>query len=148
MKIALAADHAGYAFKQRLRAELERLGQQVEDFGTNSPEAADYPDFAIPAARAVAEQRAERAILVCSNGIGMAMTANRIPRVRAALVYNARTAAMTRQHHDSNVLCLGADEFPAEDLLAWVRIWLATDFEAGRHERRVKKFEALEQKPK
>jgi RpiB/LacA/LacB family sugar-phosphate isomerase len=74
------------------------------------------------------------------------MTANRIPGVRAALVYSARTAAMTRQHHDSNVLCLGAGEFPADELLEWVRIWLSTPFEGGRHARRVGKFEALEKK--
>jgi ribose 5-phosphate isomerase B len=91
----------------------------------------------------VVQGETERAILQCTNGIGMAMTANRIPGARAALVYNERTASMTRQHHDSNVLCLGAGEFEAADLLKWVQIWLDTPFEAGRHARRVKKFEAL-----
>ena len=81
---------------------------------------------------------------MCTNGIGMCMLANRIAGVKAALVYNERTAAMTRQHHGSNVLCLGAGEFPAEDLLKWVRIWLETDFEGGRHARRIGKVRALD----
>ncbi|MBM4334499.1 MAG: RpiB/LacA/LacB family sugar-phosphate isomerase [Deltaproteobacteria bacterium] len=145
MRIALAADHAGFEFKARLARELGRLGHDVTDFGTGSTESCDYPDHAIPAARAVAEGKADRAILICTNGIGMAMTANRIPGVRAALIYNARTAVMTRKHHDSNALCLGAGEFPAEELLAWVRLWLDTEFEGGRHARRVGKFEALDE---
>jgi len=144
MRIALAADHAGFEFKARLARELALLGHDATDFGTASPESCDYPDYAIPAARAVAEGKADRAILACTNGIGMAMTANRIPGARAALVYNARSAAMTRQHHDSNVLCLGAGEFPHDELLAWVKIWLDTAFEGGRHARRVGKFEALD----
>jgi ribose 5-phosphate isomerase B len=146
MKIALAADHAGFAFKEKLLAELRRLGHEPIDFGTKSTESCDYPDFAIPAAQSVSDGRADRGILVCTNGIGMCMVANRIPRVRGALVYSARTAAMTRQHHDSNVLCLGAGEFPAETLLEWVRIWLDTPFEGGRHERRIGKIKALEPK--
>jgi ribose 5-phosphate isomerase B len=146
MRIALAADHAGFDYKQRLARELAQLGHEVADFGTDSKESTDYPDYAIPAARAVAAGQADRAILVCTNGIGMAMTANRIPGVRAALVYNERSAAMTRQHHDSNALCLGAGEFPADELSKWVRLWLDTPFEGGRHARRVGKFEALEKK--
>ena len=144
MRIALAADHAGFEFKARLARELALLGHDATDFGTASPESCDYPDYAIPAARAVAEGKADRAILACTNGIGMSMTANRIPGARAALVYNARSAAMTRQHHDSNVLCLGAGEFSHDELLAWVKIWLDTAFEGGRHARRVGKFEALD----
>ena len=144
MRIALASDHAGYLFKGRLAAELERLGHQVEDLGTDSQESCDYPDFGIPAARSVADGSCERAILVCTNGIGMSMLANRIPGIRGALVYNQRTAAMTRQHHDSNVLCLGAGEFAEEELLQMVRIWLDTEFEGGRHVRRVRKIQDLE----
>ena len=144
MRIAVASDHAGFEFKQRLVRELEALDHAVADFGTDSKESCDYPDFAIPAARAVAEGKADRAILVCTNGIGMGMTANRVPGVRAALIYSARTAAMTRAHHDSNVLCLGAGEFPADELVAWTRIWLDAPFEGGRHARRVGKFEALQ----
>lgn len=143
MKIAVASDHAGYRFKERLAEELRRDGHEVEDFGTDSEKSCDYPDFAAPAARSVPESRNERAILCCTNGIGMAMLANRIPGVRAALVYSERTAQMTRQHHDSNVLCLGAGEFSDEELLKWVRTWLAADFEGGRHQRRIQKVESV-----
>ena len=144
MKIAVAADHAGFTFKERLCEELRNLGHEVCDFGTDSDESCDYPDHAIPAARSVAGGEAERAILVCSNVIGMTMTANRIPGVRAALVYNERTAATTRGHHDSNALCLGAEEFPTEELLKMVRVWLETPFDGDRHVRRVSKFESLD----
>ena len=140
MRIVLAADHAGFRFKRELAQELQRLGHEVIDCGTDSDESCDYPDFAIPAVRSVADGRTERAILTCTNGIGMAMVANRVPGIRGALVYNERTAAMTRAHHDSNVLCLGAGEFPSADLLKWVRIWLDTSFDGGRHARRISKF--------
>ena len=143
MRIAVASDHAGYEFKCELRRELERLGHEVEDFGTDSSESCDYPDFGIPAAQSAANGETDRAILACTNGIGMSMLANRIPGARAALVYSERTAAMTRNHHDSNVLCIGAGEFPCEDLLKWVRIWLEEEFEGGRHARRIGKFESL-----
>ncbi len=144
MRIALAADHAGFEFKSRLIEELRRLGHDVADEGTDSPESCDYPDYAIPAARSVSEGKSDLAILVCSNGIGMGMVANRIPGVRAAVVYSERTAEVTRGHHDSNVLCLGAQQFPVEDLLKFVRVWLDTAFEGGRHARRMKKVRSLE----
>ena len=144
MKIALAADHVGYPFKQRLCEELKRLGHEVVDLGTDSTESCDYPDYGIPAARSVADGEADRAILICTNGIGMSMLANRIPGVRAALVYSETSAAATRAHHDSNVLCLGGGEFPAEDLLKFTTTWLETGFEGGRHERRIGKVEALD----
>ncbi len=144
MRIAVAADHAGFEFKTRLIEELRTLGHEVADEGTDSPESCDYPDYAIPAARSVSEGKSDRAILVCSNGIGMGMVANRIPGVRAAVVYSERTAEMTRGHHDSNVLCLGGQQFPEEDLLKFVRVWLDTDFEGGRHARRMKKVRSLE----
>ncbi len=146
MKIAVAADHAGYDFKRELVRELEGLGHEVEDFGTDSTESCDYPDFGIPAALSTAEGETDRAILTCTNGIGMSMLANRIPGVRAALVYSERSAAMTRNHHDSNVLCLGAGEFPGADLLKWVRIWLDQPFQGNRHARRIAKIEALDRK--
>jgi ribose 5-phosphate isomerase B len=145
--IALGADHAGFRFKQRLLEQLQAEGHQVLDFGPASEESCDYPDAAIPAALSVSRGEADRAILVCTNGIGMAMAANRVPGVRAALVYSARTAERTRQHHDSNALCLGAGEFDEKDLLEFVRIWLTTAFEGGRHARRIGKFAALECAP-
>ncbi len=144
MRIAVAADHAGFEFKQRLIEELRRLGHEACDFGTKSTESCDYPDYALPAVRSVAEGQNDCAILACSNGIGMSMVANRVPGVRGALVYSERTAAMTRGHHDSNVLCLGAQQFPVEDLIKFVHVWLETEFEGGRHARRIKKVEALD----
>ena len=146
MRIAIAADHAGYAFKERLERELIAAGHEVRDFGTDGAESCDYPDYGVPAARSVAEGACERAVLMCHNGIGMCMAANRIAGVKAALVYSKSTAAMTRRHHGSNVLCLGAGEFPAEDLLEWVRIWLSEPFDGGRHERRVSKILALDRR--
>jgi ribose 5-phosphate isomerase B len=144
MKIGLAADHAGVVFKQRLAEELRSLGHTVVDHGTDSDASCDYPDYGIPAARSVAQGEADRAILICNNGIGMSMLANRIPGIRAALVYTVRTSARTREHHDSNVLCLGAGEFDEKDLLSFVRIWLTTPFEGGRHARRIAKIAALD----
>ena len=144
MKIALAADHAGFEFKDRLVRELEKQGHEVEDFGTDSSESVDYPDFATPAVRSVSSGRNDRAILACTNGIGMAMLANKVSGIRAALVYNERTSEMTRRHHDSNVLCLGAGEFPPETLLGFVKSWLETDFDGGRHARRVGKISGLD----
>jgi len=141
MRIAIAADHGGFEFKQRLTSHLESRGHEVIDFGPEAFDPADdYPDFGIPAARAVAEGRADRAVLTCNNGIGMAMLANKIPGVRAATVYNDQSAAHTRQHHDSNVLTLGGQEFPEETLFRFTDIWLETAFEGGRHERRMKKI--------
>ncbi len=144
MKIALAADHAGFSFKQRLSEELGRLGHEVVDLGTDSDESCDYPDYGVPAARMAARGEADRAILVCTNGIGMAMLANRVAGARAALVYSETSAAATRAHHDSNVLCLGGGEFAAEDLLKFVSTWLDTAFEGGRHSRRIGKVTALD----
>ncbi len=144
MRIAVAADHAGFRFKQQLADELRKLGHEVVDYGTKSEESVDYPDSGIPAARAVAEGQADRAILTCSNGIGMSMLANRIPGIRGALVYSERSAAMTRRHHDSNVLCLGAGEHEDAKLMEMVRIWLSEEFEGGRHARRIGKVEDLD----
>lgn len=143
MKIAVAADHAGFQFKQILINFLQEKGYTVEDFGCHGSESCDYPDYGLPAARSVACGQNDRGILICSNGIGMCMVANRIPGIVAALVYNLRTAETTRKHHDSNVLCLGAKEFEADELLAMADVWLHTDFEGGRHERRINKVKKI-----
>ena len=143
MQIAVASDHGGFAFKQTLGKFLKELGHDVEDFGCGSEESCDYPDFGIPAAESVAVGKNERAILVCTNGIGMCMLANKIKGIRAALAYSEKTAEKTRQHHNSNVLCLGAQEFPFDELKSFVRIWLETDFDGGRHERRINKIDEL-----
>jgi ribose 5-phosphate isomerase B len=140
MKIAVACDHGAFEFKASLIGFLERMGHNVIDHGTHSLESCDYPDFGLPAVKSVAEKTCDRAILACTNGIGMSMMANKVDGIRAAMVYNTRTAKMTRQHHDSNCLCLGASEFSVESLLGFAELWLTTEFEGGRHERRIGKF--------
>ena len=146
MKIGIAADHGGFEIKALLKSELEKLGHQVVDFGPCQLDPADdYPDYGIPAARAVAAAEVDRSILICNNGIGMGILGNKVHGVRAAVVYNEQCARHTREHHDSNVLCLGGQEFPAERLLQFTRIWLATPFTGGRHARRMDKISALDQ---
>lgn len=140
MKIAIACDHGAFTFKSALESFLERMGHEVSFFGTHSLDSCDYPDYAIPALKSLTDGEVDRVILACTNGIGMSMVANKTPGVRAAMVYNKRTAEMTRMHHDSNCLCLGAAEFTEQALLEFVEIWLNTAFEGGRHQRRIDKF--------
>jgi len=144
VKIAIASDHAGYEFKEKLNQFLIELGHKVQDFGCYSPESCDYPDYAIPAATTVSEGTNNRAILICSNGLGMCMIANKIPGILGALAYNIQTAETTRRHHNPNVLCLGAKENPHDKLLQMVNVWLTTDFDGGRHERRINKVKNLD----
>jgi ribose 5-phosphate isomerase B len=135
--IVLASDHRGLALKQALRRRLEAAGHEVRDVGTHSSEPVNYPEFAAPAARAVSSGEASRGIVICGSGLGVSYTANRFPRVRAALVHDVETAALARQHNDANVLALSGDRTDPE--LAWqiVQTWLATPFEGGRHTLRV-----------
>ena len=145
MKIAIGADHAGFALKQSLLAKLEAGGYEVIDHGTVSAESVDYPDFAQRVANDVATGRAERGVLVCSTGVGMSITANKVHGIRAALVTNEDQARLTRHHNDANVIALGSrytDEATAEQL---VKIFLETGFDGGRHERRVEKIAGIEQ---
>ena len=144
MKITIACDHAAFEFKGKLIKKLESEGHEVEDCGCSGLESCDYPDFGIPACDAVSEGKADRAILVCNNGIGMSILANKIRGVVAALVYSEVTAEMTRQHHNSNVLCLGAQQFSEDDLMKFVDKWMNTEFEGGRHDRRIGKARDLE----
>jgi len=145
MRIAIGADHAGFALKEKLRQRLAAEGHEVVDFGTVSAESCDYPDFAQPVARDVARGRADRGILVCSTGIGMAMAANKIHGVRAAPVQSEDEARLTREHNDANVLTLGARHLDEERAAALVHIFLDTEFSGGRHARRVAKIGQLEQ---
>jgi ribose 5-phosphate isomerase B len=144
MKIAIAADHAGFALKEQLRRRLAQEGHEVVDFGATSAESCDYPDFAQPAARDVAQGRSDRGILVCSTGIGMAMAANKIAGVRAAPAQSEDEVHMTREHNDANVLTLGAKYLDEERALDLVHIFLETEFAGGRHARRVAKIAQLE----
>ena len=144
MKIGVAADHGGYALKAELVQELKAQGYVVQDFGPDHFDPADdYPDFGIPAARAVAAGVMDRAILICNNGIGMGILANKVEGVRAAVVYNEQSARDTREHHDSNVIALGGQEFSADRLKGFIDIWLKAEFAGGRHERRMRKIISL-----
>src|SRR5215204_6460743 len=139
MRIALASDHAGYAEKERLKALLADLGVDFEDLGTGSEESVDYPDYA----RKVADQ-VEQGVLVCGSGTGMAITANKVPGVRAAVAWSEETARLARQHNDANVLAIGARTTPPGDIPKIVRAWFATRFEGGRHAARVEKISEVE----
>jgi ribose 5-phosphate isomerase B len=144
MKIAIAADHAGFALKEKLRERLAGAGHQVVDFGADSAESCDYPDFAQPVAREVAQGRSDRGILVCSTGIGMAMAANKVAGVRAAPAQSADEVRLTREHNDVNVLTLGAKYLDEPHAAELIEIFLETDFAGGRHARRLAKIAQLE----
>jgi RpiB/LacA/LacB family sugar-phosphate isomerase len=146
MKVAIGSDHAGYALKERVKRELEKLGHTVEDLGTSSgTESVDYPDYVIPVAERVAAGEADRGVVMCGSGIGAGIAANKVSGVRAAVVTSDETARLTRTDNDSNVLALGGRTNPNfEDAVRWLRIWLETPFAGGRHERRVKKIEDYE----
>lgn len=138
--IAIAADHAGVALKAAIAKELEGLGYRVVDLGTNGPESVDYPDYANAVSDMIAAQRAQWGVLVCGSGIGMGMAANRNPAVRAAVVHDALSARLSRQHNDANVLALGARLVADEVAKDCARVFFSTAFEGGRHERRVAKL--------
>lgn len=144
MRIALGADHAGFALKESLKTELRAAGHQVDDVGTDSLESVDYPDYARQVAERVAGRAADRGILVCKTGVGMAITANKVSGVRAANVADESTARLSRQHNDANVLALGAAALDPGRALVIVKAWLEAEFEGGRHERRVAKIRQLE----
>ncbi|MEP6810011.1 MAG: ribose 5-phosphate isomerase B [Chthoniobacterales bacterium] len=137
MKIALGTDHAGFKLKEAVKALLVSLGHEPVDFGTFSEEPVDYPKFVRPAAEAVARGECERGIVFGGSGNGEAMSANKVRGVRCALCWNEEVAKLSRQHNDANVLSLGERVIPQETALAVVRVWLTTDFEGGRHARRI-----------
>jgi ribose 5-phosphate isomerase B len=144
MKIALGADHAGFPLKEHLAAFVRDLGHEVRDLGTSSGDSVDYADFAVSVGRSVAAGESDRGILVCGTGVGVAMAANKLPRIRAANCNDLFTAKLARAHNDANVLTLGGrvvGEGLAEDI---VRTFLDTEWEDGRHRRRVEKIHALE----
>ena len=135
--IALAADHGGYELKNILKEFAEKLGWKILDLGVNGPESVDYPDRADRLAKALAEGRAERGILVCGTGIGISIAANRFSHIRAALIHDAFGARLARQHNDANVIVFGGRTIGAETAKDCLQIFLETDFENGRHARRV-----------
>ena len=145
MRVALAADHRGHAVKEKVAVLLSEQGYDVLDMGTNSSRSCDYPNVAFPAAKAVADGKANYAILICGSGIGMDICANKVPSVRAALCHDELTAQMSRRHNNANVLCLASDVLGDELIRRIVSSWLETEFEAGgRHERRVRKVSIIE----
>ena len=148
MRIAIGADHAGFALKQHLIGVLRRLGHAVDDRGTHSDAPTDYPPICADVAREVASGRADRGIVIGGSGQGEQMAANKVPGTRAALCNDLYTARMSREHNDANVLALGgrivADAL-AEEILA---VWLATPFAGGRHQRRIDQIAALEREPR
>ncbi|HWL95661.1 MAG TPA: ribose 5-phosphate isomerase B [Phycisphaerae bacterium] len=146
MKIALGADHRGYEAKARIKALLEEMGEKTVDFGTDSTKSADYPDPAFAAASAVQKGECDGGILFCGTGIGMSITANKLHGIRAALCHDELTAEMSRRHNNSNMLCLPADLVGDALMRRIVESWLRTEFEGGRHERRIEKIGEIEKK--
>ncbi len=144
--IALACDHGALELKEAIKAHLEARGLEYKDFGTYSKDSCDYPDFAAPAARAVAEGVCDRGIVCCTTGIGVSIVANKIPGVRCALLHDHMSARLTRQHNDANMMALGAAITTAATALELVDIFLDTEFQGGRHQRRVDKITALERR--
>ena len=143
MKIAIASDHAGFQYKQRIATFLRERGHEVEDFGTDFEASVDYPDFIVPAARAVASGRCERGIVLGGSGNGEAMAANKIKGIRCALCWNEDSARFARAHNDANMLSMGQRLVTEEMALRIVEIWLDTPFEGGRHVPRVQKLDQL-----
>jgi ribose 5-phosphate isomerase B len=144
MRIALGSDHRGYEKRLRILEYLRTSGHEVLDLGVFVREACDYPDFAFEVALAVSQGRADRGILVCGTGIGMCIAANKVPGVRAALCYDVITAEMSRRHNDANILCLSGDLLGDEVVQRMVKVWLETEFEGGRHSRRLEKIARFE----
>ena len=142
--IAVGADHGGFKMKQELKAFLTESGHRVHDFGTDSEDAVDYPDFAHAVGRAVADGTAELGIIIDGAGVGSAITANKVPGVRAAACYSVEVARNSREHNDANVLTLGSKTVTAKEMLEIVRAWLATEIKEDRHKKRVAKISAIE----
>lgn len=144
MNIALGCDHGGYALKERVRQWLEELGHTAQDFGCSGTDSCDYPDFGAAAARAVAAGQCQRGIVICTTGIGISIAANKVPGIRCAHCADAYQAELTRRHNDANMLAIGAG-FTGEVMARrMVEVFLKTDFDGGRHQRRVEKLTALE----
>jgi ribose 5-phosphate isomerase B len=145
MKIAVASDHRGYAIKSKILSQVTDLGHEPIDFGPFNAESVDYPDFGAKVAIAVSRGEVERGILICGTGMGMCIIANKFRGVRAASCHDDLTAEMSRRHNDTNVLCLSADLMGERLATRMVEIWLTTEFEGGRHARRIEKIAEYEE---
>ncbi len=145
-RVIIGSDHAGFDFKQSAINQLKDQKIEVEDVGTHSKEPCDYPDPAMKVAEAVSEGKADRGVLICGSGIGMSIVANKFPGIRAALVHDAETAKLSRRHNDANVLILGERVLDPRRIPEILSAWLETEFEGGRHQRRLDKIKSLEKK--
>jgi len=146
VRIAIGSDHGGLELKEQVKVWLSNAGHEVIDVGTHSSESCDYPDFGIKAGGMVADGEADRGVLICGTGIGMSMVANKIPGIRAALCTDPYMATMSRAHNDANMLVMGGRVVGFGLAEAILQAWLDTDFEGGRHERRVAKIMELDGK--
>ena len=146
MKVALASDHAGYEEKERLKSVLTDLGVEIADLGTTSEASVDYPDYALKVAEQVARGEADQGLLVCASGTGMAISANKVPGVRAAVAWSEEIARLAKQHNNANVLAIGARTTPPEQIPNIVRTFFTTEFDGGRHTSRVEKIGAIEKR--
>lgn len=146
MIIPIASDHAGFEAKEITKELLEEMGHMPVDFGTHSSDSVDYPDYAVQVAEKINKNEHEQGILVCGSGQGMCMTANKYPNVRGALVYDTTSASLTRQHNNANVLCLPGRSLDRDQIKEILEKWFDTEFEGGRHERRVNKIRSLTEK--
>jgi len=144
MKIAIGADHAGFAAKEEIKTVIKALGHAVIDQGTTGEASVDYPDFAEKVARAVVSGEADRGVLLCGTGIGMSIAANKVQGIRAAVISDEKTAALSRQHNDANIFCAGSRVTPVVKIAESLKVWLETPFEGGRHQNRVGKISAIE----
>lgn len=144
MKVIIGSDHAGFEDKEKIKRQLDELGVDYEDVGTNSTESVDYPVYAKKVAEKVASGEAEQGILVCGSGNGMQIAANKVHGIRAALAWNAETARLARQHNDANILSVPARMIPPEEVSKVIESWLAAKFEGGRHARRVEEISEME----
>lgn len=146
MKIAIASDHGGFLYKQKLIDCLKKTGYDVHDFGTNCEDSCDYPDYALPAAEAVASGECDRGILICSTGIGVSIAANKVRGIRCAHCHDTYSARYTRLHNDANMIAFGQKIIGEGLMLDIVDAFLHTEFEGGRHSRRVDKITKIEEK--
>lgn len=142
MKIAIGSDHAGFEYKEHIKAHLQKLGHEVKDFGTHSTDSVDYPQYIRPVAEAVARGDFERGIVLGGSGNGEAIVANRVPGIRCALVWSEETAKLARQHNNANVISIGQRQVSLELALRMVDLWLTTEFEGGRHLKRIQQIDA------
>ena len=143
MKIAIGCDHAGYELKEKVKAKMAAAGHEMIDVGTDSTESVDYPKYGHAVGRAVAGGEAERGIAICGSGIGISIACNKVPGIRAALCTSTEMAEMCRRHNNANVICMGARMISEELAFAMIDTWMTTEFEGGKHERRINELDDI-----